>query len=355
MMLYIHLPFCRQKCKYCAFCSGAFPYEIQERYVDKVVDALKYYVDGKTVQTIYIGGGTPSALPLPLWKKLLTTLGELVNVTSLREVTVECNPESTDEALLNLLKEGGVNRISFGVQSLDDNELSAIGRLHNAKTALSAIRLAQKVGFQNISADLIYGLPFQSVESFENSLQTLLACGITHLSCYNLQLEEGTPLFSEQSSLHFPNEDEQMEMYDVLCGATEKAGFIHYEISNFCKEGFEAVHNSGYWTGEDYIGIGAAAHSKMGNVRGSFCENVLAFIDKKDFSFDERTFLSDKDIKEETIMLGLRTRHGAPLSLLDGNKVEYFISLGLGEVRESHFILNNKGLMLSNSIIAELI
>ncbi len=355
MMLYIHLPFCKQKCKYCAFCSGDYSGEIQSRYIEQVIKALRQLVGGKRVGTVYIGGGTPSALPLDLWKKLLTAIHQYADCAHLLEFTVECNPESTSEQLLSLLKDGGVNRLSFGVQSLNDRELAAIGRLHCSGEALDAIALAQKVGFENIGADLIYGLPYQSFESFKGSLQTLLSCGITHLSCYNLQLEKGTALFSEQESLPFPDEDEQMQMYEHLCEVTAKAGYAHYEISNFCKQGYEAVHNSGYWTGEDYIGIGAAAHSKIGNKRYCFTEDVLTFITKDEITFDECIEISDSDAKEETIMLGLRTQNGAPMALLDRQKVGRYVDMKLGEIKDGNFVLNEKGYMLSNSIIADLL
>ncbi len=355
MMLYIHLPFCKQKCKYCAFCSGDYAKETQSNYIEQIIKALDKLVQGKEVKTVYIGGGTPSALPLDLWKKLLGAIHRYVDCSALKEFTVECNPESTNEALLQVLKSGGVGRLSFGVQSLDDRELAAIGRLHRSQRALAAIELAQKCGFSNIGADLIYGLPHQTPESFQRSLQTLLGCGITHLSCYNLQLEEGTKLFSEQNSLPFPSEEEQMEMYELLCSITAKAGFTHYEISNFCKQGFRAVHNSGYWTGEDYIGLGAAAHSKIGNKRYSFKEDVSAFIAKNEISFDECVELSAQDIGEETIMLGLRTDGGAPIALLDEQKVARFVQMGLGEIKNENFVLNERGFILSNSIIADLI
>lgn len=355
MMLYIHLPFCKQKCKYCAFCSGDYSLEIQNRYIEQVIKSLRVLVDGKSVKTVYIGGGTPSVLPLDLWKKLLTAIHQYVDLSHLLEFTVECNPESTREALLQLLKDGGVNRLSFGVQSLNDRELSAIGRLHCSAEALKAIALAQTVGFENIGADLIYGLPYQTVQSFKGSLQALLSCGITHLSCYNLQLEEGTALFCEQDKLPFPDEDEQMQMYECLCEMTANAGFAHYEISNFCKQGYQAVHNSGYWTREDYIGIGAAAHSKIGNKRYSFKENVLSFIAKEEIAFDDCVEISAQDEREETIMLGLRTARGVPMALLNEQKVKRYVDMKLGEIKGDNFVLNEKGYMLSNSIIADLL
>ena len=355
MMLYIHLPFCKRKCKYCAFCSGTFSQETQSQYIDRVISLIKHYTCNKHVETIYIGGGTPSALALPLWERLLSSISGVVDVSALQEFTVECNPESTEEKLLAMLKAGGVNRLSFGIQSLCDSELLTIGRLHSAQTARHALRLASQMGFKNISADLIYGLPGQTVESFVYSLKSLLCENINHLSCYNLQIEENTPLFEERNDFSLPDEDAQLEMYEQLCTLTKQAGFVHYEISNFCKDDCEAVHNSGYWSGKDYIGIGAAAHSKIGNKRYSFTSDVLAFIEKSNCLFDEQIDLTHQDIRQENIMLGLRTYRGVPLSILDNEKVERFVQLKLGRVENGYFILNDKGFMVSNSIITELI
>ena len=353
MMLYIHLPFCKQKCKYCAFCSGAYPSEMMERYVKKLISLMPLYLRGKKIGTVYIGGGTPSVLPLPLWMRLLDALREYTH--SLREFTVELNPESTTQELLKVLKSGGVDRLSFGVQSLNDGELRAVGRLHSAEQALSALRLAKEAGFENISADLIYGLPTQTPDSFESSLKTLINENITHLSCYNLQLEEGTPLYNERKDLSFPDEDAQMEMYDRLIKHTRAAGFEHYEISNFAKAGYRALHNGGYWTGEDYIGLGTAAHSKIGRHRYAFSADIGDFLANDDGRFDECVALSKADIHEESIMLGLRTDAGVPLSLIDTGKVQKYVKMGLGQITDERFILNDKGFMLSNSIITDLI
>ncbi|MBR5782643.1 MAG: radical SAM family heme chaperone HemW [Clostridia bacterium] len=353
MMLYIHLPFCKQKCRYCAFCSGVHSYETMRRYVDRLIALIGHHLQDKTLRTIYIGGGTPGVLPLDLWEKLLGVL--LPYTDTVEEFTVELNPESTTSQLLRQLKAGGVNRLSFGVQSLSDRELSAVGRLHTADKALSALKLAKVHGFDNISADLIYALPEQTPKSFSNSVSTLLDAGITHLSCYNLQLEEGTELFERQDEFSFPDEEQQMEMYDTLLRLTKQAGFVHYEISNFCRPDKRALHNSGYWTREDYLGLGISAHSKLGEKRCSFAEDISEFIDKKDFSFDEVEQLSESDIREEQIMLGLRTDSGVPLGLVDKSKAEHFVSMGLGTIQGDRFVLNDRGFMLSNTIIAELI
>ena len=355
MMLYLHLPFCKAKCAYCAFCSGTFPLQTQQAYIHRLIALMRHHCKGKTFSTVYIGGGTPGVLPLALWKLLLAALGETTDIGALREFTVELNPESTTKELLLTLKNGGVNRLSFGVQSLIDEELAAIGRLHTAEKALQSIRLAAECGFENIGADLIYGLPGQTAESFEKSLSKLLTLPISHLSCYSLQLEEGTPLYEKQAQFTFANEEEQIAMYERLLSLTKAAGFVHYEISNFARTGKQAVHNSGYWTGKDYLGLGAAAHSKLGNCRYSFSEDVERFIAKEDCSFDECRLLSEQDRREEAIMLGLRTDRGTPMSLLDEKTVQKYVSYGLGEIKGDHFVLNEQGFMVSNTIIADLI
>lgn len=353
-MLYLHLPFCKKKCDYCAFCSGNFSREKQEAYIDKLIGLIRHYGEKCTFHTVYIGGGTPSALPVSLWKKLLGALAERMDLFSLTEFTVELNPESTTRQLLQLLKMNGVNRLSFGVQSLNDAQLAAIGRLHDRQMAMDAISLAKKCGFHNIGADLIYGLPGQSVQSFEESLSILLETPITHLSCYNLQLEEGTPLFDRQQQHTFADEEEQLQMYERLICRTKAAGFEHYEISNFARSGYRALHNSGYWDGTDYIGLGIAAHSKLDNCRYSFTEDMDDFLGKTDLSFDECTILTEEDLREEAIMLGLRTDQGVPLSLLDKQKAEKYVAGRLGEIKGDHFLLNEQGFMVSNAIIADL-
>ncbi len=354
MMLYLHLPFCRKKCAYCAFCSGDFSLQQQKAYIDQLIRMIRHYCRDRLFSTIYIGGGTPSVLPLPLWHQLLSEIKECIDLSALTEFTVELNPESTDGPLLQLLKEYGVNRLSFGVQSLSDAELSAIGRLHDRRTALQSISLAKKIGFDNIGADLIYGLPMQTVDSFTDSLRTLLDSPITHLSCYNLQLEEGTALYAHKEQYTFADEEQQLAMYDQLISLTKAAGFAHYEISNFARTGYRAVHNSGYWNGTDYIGLGLSAHSKIGNCRFSFTEKMDEFLNNADLSFDECTPLTEEDKRQEQIMLGLRTDKGAPLSLLNLQKVQKYIDGGLGQIQEDHFVLNEQGFLVSNTIIADL-
>lgn len=351
MMLYIHIPFCKQKCAYCAFYSEAGAAR-QTEYVDRLTTMISHY--RRPFRTVYIGGGTPSVLPIAVWRRLLGAIAASTDVSALEEFTVELNPESTTPELLTLLKENGVNRLSFGVQSLEDAELSAIGRLHDARTALSAIAMAQKLGFDNIGADLIYGLPGQSNASFADSLRRLLATGITHLSCYNLQLEEGTPLYRNASNLTFPDEDEQLAMYQTLLDQTRQAGFCHYEISNFCKQGYRARHNSGYWTGEDYIGLGPGAHSKLGQNRYAFSPSIDAFLQKRDFDFDECEPITPADAREEAIMLGLRTDFGAPLSLVDLTKAHKYVAAGLAVIDGERLRLNDEGMLLSNTVISDL-
>ncbi|MBQ6947480.1 MAG: radical SAM family heme chaperone HemW, partial [Clostridia bacterium] len=306
-------------------------------------------------ETVYIGGGTPGVLPLFLWEELFAALSEIIDLSALREFTVELNPESTTKEILSMLKTHGVNRLSFGVQSLCDTELSAIGRLHNAMMAHHAIGLAADCGFTNLSADLIYGLPGQTPESFYHSLREILSLPISHLSCYNLQLEEGTPLYEHQENYCFPDEESQTKMYEILLEHTRAAGFEHYEISNFARPGKRAVHNSGYWTGEEYLGLGAASHSKLGDKRYSFAPDVEAFISKEDLDFDECIPLTADDLRTEQIMLGLRTDRGAPMELLDQTTVQKYLSFGLGKICDGRFILNEHGFMVSNTIIVDLI
>ena len=346
MMLYLHIPFCAKKCRYCAFYSVTDA-SFQAAYIDRLCDMLAQ-TEG-TFESIYIGGGTPSVLDRSLFQKLLDALAG----RTAGEFTVEVNPDSTDAALLQQLAAGGVNRLSVGVQSLWDDELRAAGRLHTAAQALRALTLARQAGFENISADLIYGLPGQTPERFLHSLKQLTDAEIPHLSCYNLTLEAGTPFGEHPPQL--PDEAAQLEMYRLLCAHLRAAGYEHYEISNFALPGRRAEHNSGYWSGREYLGLGSGAHSLIGGKRCAFSEDIVHFINKRGMEFDEEIVLDAADRREERIMLGLRTDSGTELGLLDEKKARRYQAMGLADIRDGRLILNERGFLVSNTVIADLL
>lgn len=343
--LYLHVPFCKSKCDYCSFYSITSDYK--EYCIASLIRFVKYY-GGKKLKTLYIGGGTPSCLEDAQLSRLLESVRDAYDFFDDAEITVEANPESVSDGFLSVLKTHGVNRISIGVQSLNGKELSAIGRIHSENDVYRAIEKIRTHGFDNISCDLIFGLPGQTVGDFERNVLKLKELEIPHLSCYNLQVEKGTAMYGRD----VPDEEVQAQMYERLC--TLLSDYRHYEISNFCKEGYHSRHNSGYWTGEDYLGLGPAAHSKIGDMRCSFDADIEKFINKTDFEFDSCERITDAVF--EKIMLGLRTDRGVSLSVLKNSEsfIKTLISAGLATTDSEVLRLTDKGYYLSNTIIAEI-
>ena len=351
MSLYIHIPFCKSKCKYCTFYSKSAAHS---EYVSALLRCIEYYgkIYKKPLETLYIGGGTPSILSILEFEKILGKIHSQFDTKNIAEATVECNPESVSLELFETLKALGINRISMGVQSFDDGELSAIGRLHTAKQALDAIELAKSCGFENISCDLIFGLPYQTEKSFEKSLETLVNTGVSHISCYNLQLEEGSALFKEK--IPVPDEIYQEKMYYLACSYLKDRGYEHYEVSNFAKSGKKAVHNGRYWDGSDYIGLGPSAHSKIGDIRAFFDADTYKFIQKTDFDFDGKERIDDPLF--EKIMLTLRTNRGLEKSLLPKSSayIQKLCESGFAKDFGDTFALTDRGFYLSNTIISDI-
>jgi oxygen-independent coproporphyrinogen-3 oxidase len=260
--IYIHIPFCKRKCDYCDFYSIC---DLSDKLMDRYLKALisqidEYFQYGKpSVDTVYLGGGTPSVFGGKRIEKLLKELSARVQLARNAEITVEVNPESVDEKLLKRLKAAGVNRISMGVQSADDNELKALGRLHDWKGAVSAYELTRRY-FDNISLDLIYGLENQTLDGWMDSLRKVMALSPDHISCYCLKVEEGTPLALRGCVQ--PDDDVQADMYLRAVETLEAGGYRQYEISNFARNGRVSRHNSKYWDLSPYLGLGSAAHSR---------------------------------------------------------------------------------------------
>ncbi len=311
--LYIHIPFCESKCLYCDFASFSGAKDKQAKYFECLLSEIKdsEYM-GRVVDTIYIGGGTPSCVDVKFIKQVLEAVTSTFNVDDTAEISMECNPNSVTEDKLRQYKSFGINRISFGVQSLQEDALKAIGRFHNREQALKAITLAKNVGFKNISADLMLGLPNATPEKVIKDAELLISHGITHMSSYMLQVEEGTPLFDivKRNPDFVASDDESVLIYEKLVQFLEKNGFLRYEISNFSKYGYECKHNLRYWSGDEYLGFGLAAHSL---IRGKKVDQRIAnsknfedyFAGKKSI---ENLYVTDKI--EEKIMLGLRCKLG---------------------------------------------
>ncbi len=343
--LYIHIPFCRRKCLYCDFYSVALQDGFAERYTQAVKRNIAAY--GGKFNSVYFGGGTPILLA--------PYLGEMLkgaNIAKGAEITAECNPcEMTDEALLQL-REGGINRISVGVQSLCDNELKALGRRHDSDTAIRAIERAKAAGFSDISADLMLGIPKQTSESLAQTLDTLTALPITHISAYMLKVEPNTPFGRNTPDL--PDEDATADMYLQTVNALAEKGFHQYEISNFAKDGFECRHNLKYWRREEYLGIGPAAHSFMDGRRFAVKRDLDEFLNSP--RQIELTTDDSPDEYEERVMLGLRLSEGISEELWE--PFEHALKLipkNYYTIKGGRLSLTAEGFLLSNEIISLLL
>ena len=318
-MIYIHVPFCRSFCTYCDFFSEIAQDSLMERYTDSLCEEIrrrKNEVDD-TLRTLYFGGGTPSVLPLSALTRILLTLEECGHGGPYEEFTMEVNPEDIVQKGLpyvQSLKTLGVNRVSMGVQSFDDEILRWMNRRHTAERAREAFRLVREAGIENISVDLIFGLSNLSDASWEKTIDETLALDPEHISCYQLTVEGDSVLAQRLENGEYEEAPEELcrRQYDLLCQKLAAAGYLHYEISNFAKPGFEAKHNSGYWQRRPYTGFGPAAHSFSGKGRSW---NEPALDDYKSTSEP----LSVEDEKVETLMLGLRTSRGVDAEFLEAN------------------------------------
>lgn len=307
--IYIHIPFCKRRCNYCDFYS-TLDYGLQDEYVDKVKKELEYYsktIENKTVDTVYFGGGTPTSLNKNALSDIFDTINSCFYVENTAEITVEANPDTINDSKVEELK-SFANRVSVGVQSLNDKVLSFAGRIHNSKTALLAID--KLVGKFSLNADIMLGLPYSTIENSAISVRTLIEKGVDHLSCYGLKVENGTP-FSKQNKSLFPDDDRVADEYDEIKSICNSYGLDMYEVSNFAKAGKECKHNIRYWQREDYLGVGASAHSYMNNARYYNPSSIKDYIKKEpiDFRVLDST-LSVEDRIEECIMLSLRMKKG---------------------------------------------
>lgn len=315
--IYIHIPFCASKCSYCDFyslsgCDHLMPeyHKALLAHIEESSAAIKNY----EVDTVYFGGGTPSFYGADRIVEIFNALKLNGNLRLDAEVTVECNPDSTSANALKLLRQEGVNRLSLGVQASDNNLLKLIGRRHNFQQAKKTIVDARRAGFDNISLDLIYGLPSQTKSDWAETLARVVELHPEHISCYGLKLEEGTPMYKNyRGSPILPDDDEQADMYSYAAEMLGRYGYRQYEISNFCAPGFESRHNLKYWDLDDYMGFGPGAHSCVGNLRYSFVRDLKQYIsgvERNVSIIDEYENISPLERAVEYIMLGMRTSRG---------------------------------------------
>ena len=377
--IYIHIPFCERKCNYCAFSSFVNIDKEKDRYILSLLQEIENFdfknfefnsnllcVDRtKTtsydVDTIYIGGGTPSLLTIEDLTKILNKIKEKFNISSNPEITLECNPNSLSYEKACGYKNLGINRVSLGVQSLDDEELKFIGRLHNSSQALDAIDMVKEAGIKNISCDMIIGLQNQTPETFKNQLEMLIKKDIKHISTYMLQIEDGTPLakFALHNADFLPSEDENAFVYKQASAFLEEHGFKRYEVANFAKVGYESRHNFKYWTGENYIGFGLSAHSYIDGIRYANANNFVDYYSRK---LALKETLSKQELIEEHLMLGLRCARGVDLEYLHklGKNIEnnenfkYFLVKNIIFKVKNKFFLNSDYYEVNNYVIVKL-
>ena len=354
---YIHVPFCRQKCFYCSFVSFACP-ELIQQYLDALGKEINLNYHGENLKTIYIGGGTPSILEPKQIEKILLPLKFSKNT----EITIELNPEHIEKKYLIKLRNLGVNRLSIGCQSFDEEILKKIGRKHSPKDVEFVVQTAQDTGFKNISLDFIYGLPSQTLQSFKDDLKHAKTLGIQHISLYGLKIDEGC-YFYKNPPKNIADEDLQADMY--LSAIETLTEFEHYEVSNFALKGFESQHNLNYWNNEGYYGFGAAAHGYENGERYSNTGNLRNYI-QNPFEKSSRHRLSNQEKLEEEIFLGFRRMSGVNIEKTNqkfginfdekySKILEKYSASGLLEKSGCNWELTNSGILVSNVVLSEFI
>ncbi len=372
--IYLHIPFCLSKCPYCDFYSGT-DMTSAARYTEALLLHMADYTKaaaGYDIDTVYFGGGTPTALPTGQLVSLVDGVYENFNVRSDAEITVEANPATVSVSELRRLKRSGVNRISFGLQSTDDNELEALGRIHTFQDFKDSFRAARKAGFGNISIDLMYGIPLQTPESFRITLEEVAELQPEHISVYGLKIEEGTPFSRQKESLSLPDEDSECAMYFSAIDFLAEAGYAQYEISNFAKPGRQCLHNLRYWNCEEYLGFGPGAHSYFGGRRFAFRRDLEDYIRNMEHPGCVENMLSeDYEIKPserlgEYVMLRLRltegvdtdafaARFGVSFEKLFGKYLKLYESNGFMKKTGRRWQFTPKGMFVSNYILSAML
>jgi oxygen-independent coproporphyrinogen III oxidase len=368
--IYLHIPFCRRACLYCDF---HFSTQLKTKGV--LVDAIckeialqKDFLENKDLNSIYFGGGTPSVLERSELEKIFSALSKDFTWNSASEITFECNPDDLSKEKLTELKQFGINRLSIGLQSFNDSELKWMNRLHTAAQSETSVKLAQDLGFENITIDLIYGSKFQDLKNWEHTLEKAVELGVKHISSYNLTVEEETELGHKvHKGLEEKVDDEKSaEQFIMMMEYLEQNGFDHYEISNFARPGFEAVHNTNYWKGAKYLGIGPSAHSYNGSIRQWNLANNATYVNaiNNEKEFFETETLTLKNRYNEYIMTGLRTKWGCDLDHIKkefgDDLAQHFLEQSKDHIPDSIqknnsiYTLTKKGKLLADKVAGEL-
>ncbi|WP_027361516.1 radical SAM family heme chaperone HemW [Halodesulfovibrio aestuarii] len=373
MLLYLHVPFCRSKCGYCAFHSQVPDANAMQVYLDALMREIAFWGDrlgNVAVETIFFGGGTPSMLPFKSIDAVLNRLAKSFAISNGAEISMEANPESAArDTFLQDVRRSGINRLSLGIQSLNRELLHTLGRPHSAKQAIAAIELARQSGFNNINVDFIWGLPGQRLKHWLEELKEIVKLGPDHLSCYSLTIEENTPfeVAYDDGKLELPSDDDQGKMFLYGSDFLELQGYTHYEISNFARMGFQCRHNLGYWEGVDYLGLGPSAVSTINSRRWSNPKDLAEYARQTTQGQlgDNAETLTPHERMQELIMLRLRTARGlrfAAYKELTGRVfMEDFRPMitalhqhGLVKIRNGYLNLTKRGMLVSNTIIENL-
>ena len=360
--LYVHIPFCKAKCAYCDFYSLAHSEERMDAYCTALERDLARAADAAyTVDSVYFGGGTPSYLGDKRLASLLETVLTHYRVAADAEITFEANPDSArDLGSLRTLRGAGFNRVSLGAQSFDDGELREIGRVHTAHEIARSVSAARAAGFDNLSLDLIYGLPRQTMTRWRENLNAALALSPEHLSCYGLKVEERTPLFKRAKSAQLPDDDAQAEFYLETVRLLTRHGYAQYEISNFARPGFASRHNLKYWTMGEYLGFGPGAHSDFGGRRFAVARDLSAYLAGKTV-LSEDAAIPHRERQREYFLLGLRTARGICETETDAEFAAAEAVLrecaahGLAEKDGGRWRLTPQGFLVSNAVISRVL
>ena len=370
--LYIHIPFCASRCIYCGFYSTT-RLDLRQQYVDALIRELVEVGKSKmlkddSISTIYLGGGTPSQLTIPQLHQLFDAIYIYNKVESGAEVTIEMNPDDVSVPYADTLRQLGINRVSMGAQTFDDERLRWLNRRHTVAQVGQAVKILRAAGIRNISIDLMYGFPDETIDDFVRDIDEAIKLDVEHISAYCLMIEEGTELYRRYGDKRVREYDDSKEeterkMYELLIDKLTAAGYEHYEISNFARPGFRSRHNSSYWTGVPYIGLGAAAHSFDGHLRSWNVSDIQQYIAavNRDERLNEEEVLSATDFYNERVMLGLRTCEGVDLSALSDDERNYciqeaqpFLSDDILLLTDNRLVLTRKGLFVSDYVMSSL-
>ena len=360
--LYVHVPFCLTRCGYCDFNTYAGLDHLANPYVEALAREAELAAPAWRslgFRSIFFGGGTPTTLPAPILLALLERLRSTFAVERDAEVTVEANPDTIDQTYLEVLREGGVTRLSIGVQSFDPTVLQALERIHSPESARLAFGAARRAGFDDVNLDLIYGAHGETLDAWQRTLVEAVERRPEHLSCYALTIEPATQLGRRvwAGALPAPDPDAQAEMYDAACVMLRQAGYEHYEVSNWALPGHRCVHNVGYWEGRPYLGLGAGAHSyrdgrRWWNVRPP--HQYLDLVGAAALPVGGEEQLTAEEQRLEALLLGLRVSDGVPAGLLDPNRLAFLVSDGLAQRRHGRVALTDRGMLLANEVILAL-